>query len=268
MWSLDELVEPVIAALSRREAELREEQAVRGIDALDELGLHPLVAAALAETGRGVLREQAYPHEWTRKAAVRVDTSTGEVLPESRQRQRCDLVLTEHAGQRLNDSLHRAKARRQAREAVKGTLFEALGGAEALCDAQVDRAGLVEPEEAFWLEVKVVAQFCFNAGVLGPNRAYASELVRGPIADVTKLAADRRVQHAGVLVVLFTADEATAKNDLGVLLHKCLDKGLPITSPATRSTGVVDRIGNRVCTASLVGVRAVHEPEPASVFDA
>ncbi len=76
--------QPIIDAVEgalRAEAErLDLEQAVRGIDGLDELTLHPILGRALREAGFGVAAEQRYPARQRRRRA-----SEGE---------RCDLVLT------------------------------------------------------------------------------------------------------------------------------------------------------------------------------
>jgi hypothetical protein len=80
MWSPADIAD-VIAAGIRAEAErLDREQAVLGIDARDELELHPLIRDALDKAGFGVSAEQRYPHD-----RIRRRRSEGE---------RCDVVLT------------------------------------------------------------------------------------------------------------------------------------------------------------------------------
>lgn len=267
MWSLDAMAEALSAAIAAGEAALRREQAVHGLDALQEVEVHPLLADAVrtldgreGEAALTVLREQPYPHEWNRKTRRSVFTGA-EILPEHRDRQRCDLVLIEPPGTRLDDQLIQQKAVTKRKKAVEGTLFEALAVAEEDGATQMsagDRRGTqdaVKPEDAFWLEVKVVAQHGLSDGVLGPNRSYAAELSRGPLADLAKLAADERIIHAASLVVLFSDTEATAKHDLSILLHKCLDRELPVSSPVLRHVPVLDRLGNSVCTVCLIGVR-------------
>lgn len=80
MWQVADIADAVCAGLQHRAEALDAEQAVRGIDALDELELHPLIAAALRDEGYGVHREQRYPAD-RRKHRI----SEGE---------RCDFVLT------------------------------------------------------------------------------------------------------------------------------------------------------------------------------
>jgi hypothetical protein len=75
------IADAVVHGLRARADLLESEQAVRGLDSLEELGLHPILAGALAEAGFGVFPEERYPH---------VRHIRAENLGE-----RCDLVLTE-----------------------------------------------------------------------------------------------------------------------------------------------------------------------------
>ncbi|MEL7087724.1 MAG: hypothetical protein AAGL98_04675, partial [Planctomycetota bacterium] len=90
--------------LRRRAAEDDADQAVYGFDALDELGLHPLVRDALTTRGYGAWPEQRYPGHWHKKKK-----SHGL---------RCDLVLTPD-GLPLRDP------------AIKDTLFDAQPAVDA-----------------------------------------------------------------------------------------------------------------------------------------
>jgi hypothetical protein len=139
------------------------------------------------------------------------------------------------------------------RDAAEGTLFAEHG----LPPTTADKPW--HPEEAFWIEVKLVAQFCYSAGVPGANRTYTSELLRLPAGDLGKLAREPRVRHGGVLLIMFTADQRTADHDLGVLMHRCLDRELPVRSQAAARFGIVDRIGNSLCSVALVPVRCARE---------
>ena len=82
-FSLPGIADSIEACLASEAARLDLEQSVRGLDALDELGLHPLLQAGLREAGYGVFAEQRYPAA----TPIRRD-SEGE---------RCDLVLTPRA---------------------------------------------------------------------------------------------------------------------------------------------------------------------------
>ncbi len=211
-FSLADIADAIEAGLRAEEERLAREQAVHGLDALEELELHPILGEALRAGGYVVLPEQHYPLPQRR----RTDTE-GE---------RCDLVMT-HEDVPLQ-TLERAP-----------TLF--------------DPPRLVPQDEAFWLEVKVVAQHTIE----GPNSRYASQLLSEVRQDVNKLSRNPGILHAGLLVVLFTTDEATAEHDLAVWLDRCLQKGLPVGSPCLRRVAILDRLGNACCTVGLFPVRGV-----------
>ncbi len=75
---LDILARQIGAALAQREADLKLEQAVYGLDSLDELQIQKLIAAGLA-AHYDVAREVHYPSTFGRKLS---------------NRKRCDLVLS------------------------------------------------------------------------------------------------------------------------------------------------------------------------------
>jgi len=268
VWALDRIADAATEKLRAHDAALREEDAVYGLDSLSEIALHPLIGAGLAAAGFGVLREQPFPHEWVRKLRAG-ELTEGAALPVPRDRMRCDLVLTSEPGLTLDDSLIAEKRRRAEAKELAGTLFESLGeshlapGAVSLAPNHnhepLARAvqAVVTPEDAFWLEIKLVGQFSYSSGVPGANRTYSSELTRNPLADLKKLAADERICHAGVLLVVFTADEKIARHDLRVLADRALDRDLPVplTGPIVRGFAVPDRIGNAHCTLCLLPLR-------------
>lgn len=80
MWSLADIADAIAAGLASRAHALDEEQAIRGLDALEELELQPHIETALSDAGFGVFREQRYPDDRRRRKR-----SEGE---------RCDFVLT------------------------------------------------------------------------------------------------------------------------------------------------------------------------------
>jgi hypothetical protein len=106
-------------------------------------------------------------------------------------------------------------------------------------------------EDAFWLEVKVVSQFT----ELGGNSSYSSQLLSTVRGDITKLSRDRGILHAGLLILLFTAEPAIAEHDLEIWQDRCLERSLPIAAPASRVIPINDRLGNRCCTARIYPVR-------------
>lgn len=79
-WSAADLADAVAAGLQRQAREDDAAQAVYGFDALDELGLHPILQQSLRDAGYGVWPEQRYPGHWHKR-------SRAEGL-------RCDVVLT------------------------------------------------------------------------------------------------------------------------------------------------------------------------------
>lgn len=289
MWQAEAILEAAVGALRAREAAFAAEQGYRGLDSLDEVELHPVLAdglarelacdAGAAEHGATrVLREQAYPAEWRKKRGKRgKQGDQADALPREQDRRRCDLVLipecagaaepaqgaasTDSSGGSLRDGSSRLIAdelvglrrARAEREALRGTLFEAV--APEVSGAEEARGGLlaapVSAADAFWLEVKVVGQFCYTSGVPGPNGTYASQLVRGVGADIRKLRDDPSIVRGAALLVLFAADELVASHDLLALSHRCIDAGLPIRSPLAAGFAIPDRIGNQWCAVWL-----------------
>lgn len=96
-WSTPDIAEAVANGLLARAAQDDAEHAVYGFDALDELGLHPVLQGTLRDAGYGVWPEQRYPGHWGKR--------------KKSQGLRCDIVLTPEG-----------KAMRS--EAVRGTLFD------------------------------------------------------------------------------------------------------------------------------------------------
>jgi hypothetical protein len=173
-----------------------------------------------------------------------------DTLPERRDRMRCDIVLTGRAGCVLDDAVHTEKQRRAARAAVEGTLFAALAPTEPERPSNA-----IPPEDALWIEIKVIAQHALVSGVLTPNRSYSTLLTRGPLADLAKLDADERIRAGASVTVLFAHSEETALHDLNVLTHRCMDKRLPISTPEITGLQLTDRIGNGWCAMCVIGLR-------------
>lgn len=273
MWLADEFADAACEHLAAHARALDAEQAVRGLDALDELGFHPLLAAGFAAAQHPCLREVVYPSEPSPLSKIErmdpvdlrmiADPVTGEIVapadltldPARSERQRCDLVILPAGAAGLLDPIVTRKRARAERARVAGTLFESAAPAEADPPHHHPEPALVHPREALWLEVKVIGQFCYTHGVGGPNRAYASELTRTTVGDLRKLVRDPLIEHAALLLVLFTLDEATAEHDLAAFTHRCLDKGLSVNAPVVRGFNLADRIGNRRASVAVVRVR-------------
>lgn len=213
MFDLRTICDSCAETLRERSLALDAEQSPYGIDALAELGLHPILHGGCRRAGFVVLPEQRYPTH-----AARPRRSEGD---------RCDIVLLEPPAEHLADPL------------MAGTLFEGRGAA---------------PEDALWIEIKVVPQFALVGGVACPNGAYSSLLLQSATADVRKLASDQRIRHAAIMLVLFTATEAVARHDVTAWACACLDKGLAIGAPIVSAFPVADRLGNRTGAIVLTPV--------------
>lgn len=81
MWSIADIADALEIGLTHKAEQLDKEHAVGGLDSLEELDLHPIIATALLEAGFGVHREQRYPAD-----QIKRKRSEGE---------RCDFVLTQ-----------------------------------------------------------------------------------------------------------------------------------------------------------------------------
>lgn len=233
MWRMTDILESLSAGIADLNARLRSEQAVHGVDSLDEVGLHPVLSEALSTAGLGVLREVVYPGEHA--APVRRSA-----------RARCDLVVLPEPGMTLEDPA----AEQAVLAAGEGTLFAGLA-AELSHSARG-----VPPGEACWLEVKSVAQYAYVDGVPGPNRGYAEQIVKGPMADLVKLARDPSIWTAASVVVLFCTGEDIGRHDLHAVAHRLLDAELPVGSPEIGGVAIDDRVGNAWCAIGLYPLRA------------
>ncbi len=233
MWRVSVILEACSDAVRAMDDRLRAEQAVHGVDAINEIGLHPVLSGGLIEAGFGVEREVVYPGEHT----ARVRRSA---------RNRCDLVLLPQPGQKLQDP-----AEDQA-ELIAGedTLFRDMAH-------RMDRrTGGVRPADACWLEVKSVAQHAYVDGVPMPNRAYADQLVKGPMADLIKLASDPSIWTGAAVVLLFCVSEDVGLHDLNKLAHRLLDEGVPLGAPEIGGVRIEDRVGNAWCGIGVFPTRA------------
>ncbi len=214
------------------ESHFREQNAYQGLDSLAETQLHPLLCQAFADSYLGVLREVGYP-------------SSPKSRPNESQRQRCDLVLTPNAGQLLFDPIDEQRAQDRA----LGTLFESYA---SQYESNPDDA---LPQDAFWIEVKLVGQFSYVDGVPGPNPKYTNELLIGPKADVVKLASDPLIHYGASLIVLFAEHQETGPHDIAASATAMLDHDLPISVPVFETFEITNYAGNAWCTLGLIPVR-------------
>jgi len=215
MWDAHRAHELMLDALACDSRRRVREQSHLGIDALDELSLHPLLRDGLAREWT-VLAEQRFPAH-----ARKSKRSEGD---------RCDIVLVDQSrgDAHLSDPL------------TAGTLFGGKG---------------IEPEEAVWIEVKAVGQFAiFDDDYARPNPQYSSVLLQQVQRDVKKLSADERIRNSGVLVAHFCAGATIAENDLRAMTDKLFEKAPSISTPITGSFEIPDHIGNSLCTLALIPV--------------
>jgi hypothetical protein len=208
MWSNREIISAIQMGLSAESDRIESEQAVYGLDALDELALHLLLGTALEKAGFGVHREERYPEY--RRSRTR---SKGR---------RCDLVLTRDG-------------RPLAKPEQLPTLF--------------DPPDPVPLNEAFWLEVKIVAQFRLG----GSNRRYSSAFA--PIRrDIAKLAKHKGFSYGGLLILMFAQERLVADHDLELWRFQCNEQGFPLGEASLRDIALGDRLGNKICRVGLYPV--------------
>jgi hypothetical protein len=238
MWDLDLIADLVARGLEDHAQALDAEQAVYGLDALNEIRLHAIVREALRAEHPphpdgprfGVLGEQRFPGD-----RLRAKRSEGE---------RCDIVLLAPVSfdddstgggtpglPRRGESSESPWLRRLLDPLETGTLFEGLG---------------VAPEDALWIEVKVAAQFALIDGVARANPRYSGVMLREVPGDARKLARDSVIRDGAVMVVMFNENEVTAAHDLEAWRVRALEKGWPVRTPIVRRFGISDRIGNGV----------------------
>jgi hypothetical protein len=232
VWDPERLLEITIESLAAWDRCASDEQAVYGLDSLDELGLHPVLAQGFEAAGYGVYRERVYPGEVERRH-------------KGNARARCDIVLTRDPSAPLLDPVQELLTL----DAASGTLFEPI--AESMGAGE----HVTEVGDAFWLEIKAVGQFGIGMGVPGPNGSYASLLVTGPAGDVLKIASEPMINAGAALVILFAQDERTARHDLTRMCHTLIDHDLPIGDPRIGVAPISERVGHSVVAAGLVPVR-------------
>ena len=232
MWNTAEIIGFIQDHLVRLDHGYRAQQAHSGLDALLETDLHPLLAQALTSSHLQCIQEAYFP------------TSAEEKRKDS-SRERCDLVFLPDGKSSIYDPIH---ADREL-NASAGTLFAHTA---TIREPSPDQC---EPQNAYWVEVKVIAQFRYISGVPTPNARYAHELLSGPRDDVVKLASDPSIRNAGVLVVLFTEHKESGIHDLSMAMQELIEQELPVLMPEIRSLPIENYAGNEWCTLGLIPLR-------------
>lgn len=209
---LDILAKQIGAVLAAREAELRLEQAVYGMDSLDELRLQALIADGL-KAHYDVSREVHYPSTFGKKLS---------------NRKRCDIVLSPSgAPLRLDSTL------------VKGNPSQ-----PSLFEPQV----FTLPQEAFWLEVKSAYQF--RAPDVR-HSGYGQQWRSAVIADLKKMESEPLIHSAALLLIVFTESQELLEKDLQLLEDVLVLKEVLAGFRQVASVPIGDRLGHRLCTAAL-----------------
>ncbi len=253
------------SALRAEQQRLEAEQAVANIDSLRELGLHPILESGFFDAGYGVLRERPYPGLWMSHLGKH------PVVPTLTQRERCDLVITELPSQVLRDDPTQRRDGLQDDLLAAGTLFSdpahritpivrkkrTKAAATTKPKAPAPQPHLspdqpISPDEAFWLEVKVVGQFTISRGITCPNRSYSTELVTAVYSDCYKLASDPIILRGGLLLILHAQDHRTARHDLDVAIQQAWSRGSTCRTPLVDGFPLSDRIGNTWATIALI----------------
>ena len=217
------VAEAAVAALRAAADERDLAQEVRGIDSLPEREIQPVLATGFEAAGLHPLREVRFPQR------------AGE--PVRSVGTRCDFVLrTTDAPLDLGDEIDA-----EDDEPDEGP------GLFAELDPEPDATpSAMDPESAFWLEVKTGAA-CRDLGDAGD----LTTLPKRTTIDLARLAHARGVRHAAVLVVAFGPDEATLAHDAHALDRHAAEQGLPTLGAIVRTFPLSDRHGN---AAGLVAV--------------
>ncbi len=223
-----EILTGAMLGLSKHASQLDDEQAVRGLDAMNELQLHALIEDTLASDSKGVHREIHYP-------------SDGDAYTKQTHRNRCDLVITPSPNQKLLDPVSELQQLALAQD----TLF----AGSSIHDH--DPSVTCQPEDALWIEIKACAQHAYRDGVPSPNGKYAHDLMHGLQTDICKLSADPHIWHAAALIILFTESEDIARRDLSTAASMCIDMDLPVRSPLIETCSITDRGGNACLALGL-----------------
>ena len=187
------------------------EQAVYGFDTWKELALHPPIADAYAAAGYGCGREVRFPGDRRHGAGA-----AGA---------RCDLVLT-------------PGGRPLATPETAGTLFAGV-------------ANTVEPEAAYWLEVKRLAR-----------QSPGGRPRRGPLpwrqalqTDLRKLASDGGIRRGGLLLVVFDTDIALARATAeAAAAESPAWTGDRLMHFAIDAFDITERTGHGGCALLLIGL--------------
>ena len=214
------VADATVAALRAACEEYDLAQEVRGVDSLPERDIQAILEPGFVAAGLHPLREVRFPHR-----AGEPIRSVGT---------RCDFVLRpEDIPLDLGDDFEEA-------ETDEPGLFGGL---------TPDPPSPLDPEQAFWLEVKTGAA-CRDLGDAGD----LSTLPKRVTVDLARLAHARGIRHAAALVIAFGPDEETMARDAHALDRHAADQGLPALGAIVRTFPLTDRHGNAAALVAVIPV--------------
>ncbi len=213
MWDIHTLAELMAGLLARREAELALEQAVYGLDYLDEIALQTVLADGLVGHF-SVAREVLYPTNAAKKNKA--------------SRQRCDLVLTP-----------KGKPLHVPSDEPPGLFSPAVSGTS---DDETPA------DKALWLEVKIARQFRSLEVVHG---GYGSQWRQALVADLQKMESETGICHAALAMVVFNQSREVLDRDLQAMEDVLVLKGVLAGFRQVGTVPISDRMGHRLASVAI-----------------
>jgi hypothetical protein len=213
-WNFAAVADTLESCISQAESDLRLEQAVYGLDAMDELRIQEQLAERL-KSQYDVVREVHYPSTAGRKLSHRA---------------RCDLVLTPK-GHPL--------APIEPEKPASPTLFDPMPTLSP---------DYCKPSDALWLEMKCAYQFR-DGGVR--HGGYGAQWRQNVVADLRKMEAEPLIREAGLLLVVFNEFRAILDKDLELFEDVLARKEVLAGFRQVRTVPITDRIGHQICTIAL-----------------
>jgi hypothetical protein len=214
LWNISDVADRIGQCLAEAEAGLKLEQAVYGLDAMDERPLQAMLADRLSAFYT-VAREIHYP------------SSRGAKLT---HRQRCDLVLTPW-GKPLAE---------EPKPFQPPTLFDAFAAEAA--------GPRCQPDDALWLEVKVASQFREGGARHG---GYGAQWRQAVVDDLRKMDAYPLIREASLVLIVFNESGDILEKDLQLFEDVLIKKEVLAGFRQVRSISITERIGHRLCTAAV-----------------
>jgi len=213
-WNFADVADALGQCIASAENDLKLEQAVYGLDAMDELPIQSLLALRLKNHFE-VAREVHYPSSLGRKLS---------------HRPRCDIVLTPK---------DRPLIPSQPIEPAIPTLFDVVK------EHEPDYCGF---SEALWLEIKCAYQFREGGA---RHSGYGAQWRQNVVADLRKMEAEPMIREAGLVLVVFNESQRILDKDLELFEDVLARKEVLAGFRQVRSVPITDRIGHQLCTIAL-----------------